>query len=135
MREREFAATTLGRSRERSPRVAKHLAFHQAIGDRRTIDEDQRFGAALGLGMDGARDELLSRTRLARDEDCRIGGGHGFDFESNSLIAGFRPTNSAPLTASVGDSAGAANTGGPTRCSRAFRTASFMESKSKGFWM
>jgi len=69
VREFEPPLAKLVRPRERALLVAEQLALQEKLGERSAIDLDER-AAAPGAGVvDGARDEILARSRLALDED------------------------------------------------------------------
>src|SRR5262249_29669767 len=54
----------------------EELRADQRLGDGRTIDADERPLRALRPLVDGTGDELLPRTRLARDQDRRSRRSH-----------------------------------------------------------
>jgi hypothetical protein len=56
--------------------VAEELGLHQVAGDRPAVHPDEGLVLARAVLVEGARDELLARARLARDEHRRGGVGH-----------------------------------------------------------
>src|SRR5947209_1107284 len=57
------------RAGERAAHVAEKLAFDQRLGERRAVDRRERLVAPRRLAVNGVRDELLPRSRLAADAD------------------------------------------------------------------
>src|SRR5687768_10990934 len=64
----EQAALCIGRARECAALVPEQLAFDQSVRDRRTVDLDERCCRALAVGMNSARDQLLTRAAFAGDQ-------------------------------------------------------------------
>src|SRR4029434_10587469 len=64
---------------ERAPLMAEQLALEQPGGDRRTVQLDERPGAASASIVDPPRDQLLPRPRLTLDEDRRSARRAGGD--------------------------------------------------------
>ncbi len=60
------------RAREASTPVAEELAIGQFPSRRRAVVRQKHRGAAVRTDVDGARDELLARAALARDEHGEI---------------------------------------------------------------
>jgi hypothetical protein len=52
--------------------MTEQLALQQGLGNRRTIHRDERLVGASAIGMDRARDQLLSGPALARDQHGRV---------------------------------------------------------------
>lgn len=76
----ETAAMALGRSGKRATLVTEQVTLSEFAGYGATGDGDER-PLALALLMQGARDQLLARARLARDEHrCRMFGKHSQAF-------------------------------------------------------
>src|SRR5216117_265801 len=67
----EAAQPPLGGAGERPALVAEQLALDQRLGDRRTVDGDERPVAPVGKVVDRARDQLLAGATLAIDEHGR----------------------------------------------------------------
>src|SRR5579859_5227890 len=63
-------------SRECSPFVPKQLALQQPEGDGRAIQFNESPFPSAAKVVDGARDQLLARSRLAQDQHARIGRRH-----------------------------------------------------------
>src|SRR5690606_35413589 len=61
--------------REGPLHVPEHLALHEIFGDGAAVDGDERTARALAQAMHLARDELLARTGLARDEHADVRRG------------------------------------------------------------
>ena len=59
--------------------MAEELAFHEPLGDRRTVQGDQRTIAARAVLVDGAGDELLAGAALSHDADVGVAGGDLLD--------------------------------------------------------
>ena len=59
---------------ERAALVAEELGLQQRLRQRAAVDRDE-LAAAAGVVVDGARDELLARARLAGDQHGRHGLG------------------------------------------------------------
>jgi len=59
--------------------VAKQLALDQVRGDGPAVHGNERLFAAPAQGVDGFRDHLLSRARLAGDENAGVAPGHEAD--------------------------------------------------------
>ena len=68
----EESLAVRGRTREGSARVAEQLRLKQRLGERAAVDGHEGLVCARGEIVYGARDHLLARARLARDEDCRL---------------------------------------------------------------
>src|SRR4029077_11743949 len=68
----ELALAVRHRSRERALDVPEHLALDQLAGDGRAVELDERAIPAGREGVDRARDQLLARPALARDEDAAL---------------------------------------------------------------
>src|SRR6478672_2784842 len=63
-------------SGERAANVAKELRLEQRLGNRAAIDRYEGARRPAAVLMDGARDELLARSAVARDEHgCSTVGG------------------------------------------------------------
>ena len=58
---------------ERALLVTEKLGGNQRWWDYRAIHRDERPLRACGSFVNGPRDQLLSRTGLAQDQNCRIG--------------------------------------------------------------
>jgi hypothetical protein len=56
------------RAGEGAALVAEELALHQVLGDGGAVDLDEGPSLRGGVLVQGARDELLARAALARDE-------------------------------------------------------------------
>src|SRR5207247_8611067 len=56
---------------EPAPLVAEQLRLDERLDDRRRVDRDERLVSARPLPVDRARDELLARPALPRDEHRR----------------------------------------------------------------
>src|SRR5262245_1115233 len=69
VRELELALGLLRRAGERPLLVAEELALEQVLGDRGAVDGDEARRAPRREVVQPAREELLSRPRLAEDED------------------------------------------------------------------
>src|SRR5690349_5603556 len=54
--------------------MAEHLRLQKLRRYVRRVDGDEGLGGARAVHVNGARDKLLARARLARDEDCRARG-------------------------------------------------------------
>src|SRR5580765_7042832 len=72
MREREDAFAMLRRAGERALHVTEEVALHQAFGNRRAVERDQRAITARARVVDRARDELLAGAALAVDADVDV---------------------------------------------------------------
>ena len=59
--------------RERALLVAEQLGLEQLLGQRRAVDGHEGLGGARAVGVDGARDQLLARPRLAEHQDVGLG--------------------------------------------------------------
>src|SRR6185295_11296167 len=64
----ESPAITVGVG-ESSLLVPEQLALQQILGDGAAVDRDERRATPRASAMERARDELLARAALARDED------------------------------------------------------------------
>ena len=64
---------------EPAAHVSEDLALQQIARDRGGVHGHERLGAAGPARVDGARDELLSDARFARDDDRCARGGHEAD--------------------------------------------------------
>ena len=71
MRQLEDAGPAIVRAGERALLVAEDLALEQRLGNRGAVDGDERERRARAQLVDGLRDELLARPRLAPDEHRR----------------------------------------------------------------
>src|SRR5204863_282959 len=71
LRELELAQLARVGARERAPLVAEQLRLDERLDDRRRVDGDEGLVAARPLPVDRARDELLARPALPRDEHRR----------------------------------------------------------------
>ena len=69
----------LFRARERALLIAEEFAFKEIVGDARAVDGDERILVAAALLVDGTGDELLTGTRLTRDEHRRGAVGDALD--------------------------------------------------------
>src|SRR4029079_15294675 len=56
--------------------VPEHLALHQILGDRAAVDRDEWALGAGAQAVELARDELLARAGLARDQHVDIRARH-----------------------------------------------------------
>ena len=56
--------------------MTEQLALDELVGDRSTVHRDEGAALARAQLVHGARDELLARTALARDEDGRLRRRH-----------------------------------------------------------
>jgi hypothetical protein len=72
VREREDAFAMLRRAGERPLHVTEEVALHQAFGNRRAVERDQRAITARARVVDRARDELLAGAALAVDADVDV---------------------------------------------------------------
>src|SRR2546422_3790995 len=54
--------------------VAEELAFNQSLGERRTVDRDERTACARAVQMNGARRELFAGAALSRNQNGGIAG-------------------------------------------------------------
>jgi hypothetical protein len=96
----EDADLRLGRTGECAALVAEQLAFEQRADDGGTVDRDIAAVAARADLVEGARDELLSRSGLAGDEQradmrCEAVRGGGW---SRTAPASARSGRSSPGT-------------------------------------
>jgi hypothetical protein len=64
------------RAGEGAALIAEQLRLEQLLGQRRTVQGDERGVLARGRLMDEAGDDLLAGARLAADQHGRVGGGH-----------------------------------------------------------
>ena len=71
--ERELPALGHHRAGERAAHVAEELRFEQRLGNRRTVDLDERHVALRAAVMDGARHHLLAGSGLAGDQHRALG--------------------------------------------------------------
>ena len=69
VRLREQTGRVGHRARERAAHVPEELALEERLGERGAVDRHERPLAAQAVAVDGARDELLARAALARDQD------------------------------------------------------------------
>ncbi len=69
----------LDRTGERALLVAEQLALEQRLGQRGAVDLDERAVRAPAQAVDRARDQLLARAGLARDEHGRVGRRNALD--------------------------------------------------------
>src|SRR5579862_8633194 len=82
---------------ERPFYVAKELALEKTFRHRAAIQFDQRAFASRALLVDGARDQLLSRTAFPGDQDGRIGRRNEFHLPHNLSQAGTSPDDVAEV--------------------------------------
>ena len=68
MRELEAAHAIVDRPREGALHVAEQLRFRERLGNRRRVERDEVLIAARAPVVEGPRDELLARARLALDQ-------------------------------------------------------------------
>ena len=61
-------------ARKRTLLVTKQLAFEQPLGQRGAVEGDEGMARTAAALVDGARDQLLARPALARDQHRRVGG-------------------------------------------------------------
>src|SRR5262249_22196520 len=87
----EPAALQLGRACERSLLVAEELALDEILGKCRAIQLLERASAAGARLVDRARDELLSGSALARDQDLRVRARDLHDLGAHLLEASALP--------------------------------------------
>ncbi len=64
----EFAGRALGGAGERALLVTEQLAFEQGVGNRRTVDGHEWQMRALGQAVDRARQKLLARATVAKQQ-------------------------------------------------------------------
>jgi hypothetical protein len=74
VRELELPDLLLRGPRERPLLVAEELALDELLGDRRTVDLDERLVPPVRVAVDGAGHELLAHPALAGDEHGRARG-------------------------------------------------------------
>jgi len=67
------------RAGEGALHVAEQLRLEERLGERPAVERDERVAAAGAPGVQGARDELLARAALARDEHGGGAVGHRLD--------------------------------------------------------
>ena len=91
VRFREEAAFVLDRAGERAALVAEELRFEERLRQRAAVDRDELAVLADRRVMDGARDELLARPALARQEHGRGDSGDPLDRPEDLLHAGALP--------------------------------------------
>src|SRR4051812_14492749 len=83
--ELEPADAVARRAGEGAADMAEELALEQFARDRGAIDADQRPVAAVGILVDGARDQLLAGAGLAGDHHRRGGRRHQLDLAQRLL--------------------------------------------------
>ena len=71
MRELEEPGLGLVGARERAALIPEQLRFEQIVGNRRTVDVDERSSRAGARPVDGPHDEALAGAGLAAQEDRR----------------------------------------------------------------
>src|SRR5262249_40171970 len=59
--------------------MAEQFVLEDLFGKRGAVQREERALRTIALRVDGARDELLSRTGLAEDQDARAGWRDGVD--------------------------------------------------------
>ena len=79
----DFAFRTLVGAGERAFLVAKQLAFDKRLGDRVTVDRNERLVRARRQVMDGARDDLLAGAALTLEQAGQVGRGDLFDLATD----------------------------------------------------
>src|SRR5215475_1268552 len=77
MREFKAALALFNGARKRAPLVAEHLTFQESGRNCRAVHLHQRVIAAAAEIMKCARDQLLSGSRLAKNQNGRVGGSDG----------------------------------------------------------
>src|SRR5262250_3881314 len=71
MRKLEEPGLGLVGARERAALIPEQLRFEQIVGNRRTVDVDERSSRAGARPVDGPHDEALAGAGLAAQEDRR----------------------------------------------------------------
>ena len=92
--ELEHARPFLQGAGESPAGVAEELGFGERFRHGRAVHRDEGAGSAPTQRVDGARDELLARPRLALDEYLRLGRGRHAD-ERTHLVHGAAPADEA----------------------------------------
>ena len=87
-RDLEAPEPPLERAGEGAALVAEELALDERAGQRRAVDGDERAFRAGAAPVDRARDELLARAGLARQEDGGAGRGDLLDEVEDALQRG-----------------------------------------------
>ena len=64
---------------EGAAHVPEQLRLEQLLGDRAAVDGDEHALGAAAAPVQGARDHLLARAALARDQDGAVGVRHALD--------------------------------------------------------
>src|SRR6185295_5243156 len=72
-------------ARERAPLVAEQLALEEPGGDGGAVELDERTAPPRAQPVNQAGDQLLAGSRLAPDEDRRIGRRHRLDHAEDAL--------------------------------------------------
>src|SRR5262249_34330227 len=75
VRRLEQAAMRAVRAGERAFLVAEELGLEQVLRHRAAIDRDERLILARARPVDRAREQLLARAGLARDQHASVGAG------------------------------------------------------------
>ena len=83
MGEGEDAVPVLHRSREGAATMAEELALHEAFGDGRAVQGDERLVAARTALVNGAGDELLARPALTHDAHVGVAPRDLVDLREN----------------------------------------------------
>jgi hypothetical protein len=80
-----------GRTGERPALVAKEFGLEQGLGERRTVDANERPGTPGALLMDQFGHEFLARACLTGDQDVTVGRRRARDLTTNLLHLGTLP--------------------------------------------